>query len=73
MRPLFTILYDSGADVVLSGHNHHTSASLPSGRTETRDDANGIRYFVAGSGGASLYDFPRSEPNSEVRYKGLGY
>ena len=72
MRPLFTILYDSGADVVLSGHNHTYERFAPQRPDRTRDDANGIRYFVAGSGGASLYDFVRTEPNSEVRHKGWG-
>ena len=72
MRPLFTILYDNGADVVLSGHNHTYERFAPQRPDRTRDDANGIRYFVAGSGGASLYDFVRTEPNSEVRYRGWG-
>jgi chitodextrinase len=72
MRPLFTILYDSGADVVLSGHNHQYERFAPQRPDKTRDDAKGIRYFVAGGGGASLYDFPRTEPNSEVRHKGYG-
>jgi PKD repeat protein len=72
MRPLFTILYDNGADLVLSGHNHQYERFAPQRPDQSRDDANGIRYFVAGSGGAGLYDFPRSEPNSEVRFKGFG-
>jgi hypothetical protein len=72
MRPLFSILYDSGVDVVLSGHNHQYERFAPQRPDRSRDDAHGIRYFVAGSGGASLYDFPRSEPNSEVRHKGFG-
>jgi PKD repeat protein len=72
MRPLFSILYDSGVDVVLSGHNHQYERFAPQRPDQSRDDAHGIRYFVVGSGGAALYEFPRSEPNSEVRYKGFG-
>ena len=72
MRPLFTILYDNGADVVLSGHNHQYERFAPQRPDQTRDEASGIRYFVAGGGGAGLYDFPRTEPNSEVRYQGWG-
>jgi PKD repeat protein len=72
MRPLFTILYDNGADVVLSGHNHQYERFAPQRPDQTRDEAKGIRYFVAGGGGAGLYDFPRTEPNSEVRHQGWG-
>jgi hypothetical protein len=72
MRPLFTILYDAGAEIVLSGHNHQYERFAPQKADGTRDDANGIREFVVGSGGAGLYDFATTKPNSQARYKGFG-
>jgi PKD repeat protein len=72
MVPLFTILYDAGAEIVLSGHNHQYERFAPQRVDGTRDDARGIREFVAGSGGAGLYDFGTAQPNSEARYKGFG-
>jgi PKD repeat protein len=72
MIPLFTILYDAGAEIVLSGHNHQYERFAPQQADATRNDARGIREFVAGSGGAGLYDFGTAKPNSQARYKGFG-
>jgi phage baseplate assembly protein gpV len=72
MASLFGILYDAGAEIVLSGHNHQYERYAPQKATGTRDDARGIREFVAGSGGAELYDFGPATSNSEARYKGFG-
>ncbi len=71
-RDLFTILNDAGAEIVLSGHNHHYERFAPM-RPDGTADPRGIREFVVGSGGsASLYDFGPAQPNSEVRFKGWG-
>ena len=54
MKPLFTILYNAGADVVVAGHNHlyeRFYAQNPAGQP---DWARGIRTFVVGTGGAPL-------------------
>ena len=72
MRPLFTILYDAGADVVLSGHNHQYERFALQRPDGTLDDSRGIREFVAGTGGGGLYSFATPQPNSEVRYQGYG-
>jgi PKD repeat protein len=72
MTSLFTILYDAGAEIVLSGHNHQYERFAPQRVDGTRDDARGVREFVTGSGGAGLYDFGTAKPNSQVRYKGFG-
>jgi hypothetical protein len=72
MRLLFTILYDGGADIVLSGHNHQYERFAPQRPDGTPDAVAGVRYFVAGTGGAGLYDFAAAQPSSEVRYKGFG-
>lgn len=72
MRPLFTLLYDAGADIVLSAHNHQYERFAPQRPDGTRDDSRGIREFVAGTGGSGLYSFTTPQPNSQIRYKGFG-
>lgn len=72
MQPLFAILYDAGAEILLSGHNHQYERFGPQRPDGTPDEISGIREFVVGSGGAPLYDFSTPEPNSEVRHKGHG-
>lgn len=72
MRPLFTILYNAGADIVLSGHNHQYERFAPQRPDGALDDSRGIREFVAGTGGAGLYAFTTPQPNSQVRYQGYG-
>ena len=60
-------LYEAGADVVLNGHDHtyqRFALQNPSGQA---DPNRGIREFVVGTGGAGLYPFPTTQPNTEVR------
>jgi hypothetical protein len=67
VQPFWQALYDYGADVVLSGHDHlyeRFALQNPSGQA---DPNRGIREFVVGTGGAGLYSFPTIEANSEVR------
>jgi Calcineurin-like phosphoesterase len=59
-------LYAAGADVVLNGHVHNYerfARQNPNGQA----DANGIREFVVGTGGASLYTSGTPIANSEVQ------
>ncbi len=73
MRPMYKILYDAGADVVLSGHNHQYERFAPQTPDGRADAARGITEFVVGTGGSgTLYDFRSTKPNSKVRYKGYG-
>lgn len=72
MEPLFGILYQAGADVLLSGHNHHYERFAPQQVDKTPDEGRGIRAFVVGTGGAGLYGFGTPQPNSLVRYQGWG-
>jgi hypothetical protein len=72
MREFWRILYDAGADVVLSAHDHvyeRFAAQDPDG---TPDRERGIREFVAGTGGAPSYAFVDVKPNSEVRMSANG-
>jgi len=72
VRPLFEALYQAGAEVVLTGHNHHYERYAPqdaNGNFKSR----GTRQFVVGTGGAQLEGFVTIQPNSQVRYvKGWG-
>jgi 3',5'-cyclic AMP phosphodiesterase CpdA len=65
-------LYEAGADVVLSGHDHvyeRFAPQTPAGEAAPR---RGVRAFVVGTGGASLYGFRKAEPNSLVRVARYG-
>jgi hypothetical protein len=65
--PLWNDLYAAGADVVVNGHNHQYERFARQNPQGGADPANGIREFVAGTGGAGLYSFGTIQPNSEVR------
>jgi hypothetical protein len=66
-QPLWQALYDLGADVVISGHEHQYERFAPQKPDSTPDATNGIREFVVGTGGAALYPFGPVRANSEVR------
>jgi hypothetical protein len=72
MRPLFTILYNAGAEIVLNGHNHQYERFAPQTPTGTSDPSKGIVQFVAGTGGNGLYAFRSPMRNSQSRYRGYG-
>jgi len=67
MRPTWETLYDAGADVVLSAHEHHYERFVLQDPAGNLDLKRGIRQFVVGTGGASHYGFGRPLPTSEVR------
>ena len=67
-QPIWQALYDFGADLVLNGHDHDYERFAPQTPTGARDDANGIREIIAGTGGNSLYGWPGNPiANSELR------
>jgi Big-like domain-containing protein/calcineurin-like phosphoesterase family protein len=59
-------LYAYGADIVLNGHDHDYERFSPQTPNGLADATNGIREFVAGTGGAYLYQLGTLKPNSEV-------
>jgi acid phosphatase type 7 len=67
MRPAWEMLYQAGADVVLAGHEHNYERFAPQDPNGRRDAQRGIRQFVVGTGGKSLYEFGRPLRTSEVR------
>jgi acid phosphatase type 7 len=72
MRDLWQVLYEFGADIVLNAHEHMYERFAPQDPDGRLDTARGIRQFVAGTGGAFLYQPVRLHSNSEVRISSFG-
>jgi calcineurin-like phosphoesterase family protein len=66
-KPLFQALYDHGADLVLTGHDHNYERFAPQDPNGALDLTRGLRQFVVGTGGKSHYAQITPVPNSEVR------
>jgi hypothetical protein len=64
---LWQTLYESGVDVVVNGNEHMYERFAPMDPTGALDLAQGIREFIAGTGGASHYRIGEIQPNSQVR------
>lgn len=64
---LWQTLYERGADVVLSGHDHDYERFAPLDPAGAVDPARGLREFVVGTGGRSHYGTGTPQPGSEVR------
>jgi acid phosphatase type 7 len=63
---LWEILYAAGVDVVLNGHDHNYQRFAPQDPGGKADPDDGIRQFVVGTGGRSLYGIPHPIANTEV-------
>jgi hypothetical protein len=68
MRSIWQALYDAGADIVLTAHEHNYERFALQDATGATDLERGIRQFVIGTGGKSLYRFGEPLPASEVRH-----
>jgi hypothetical protein len=63
------LLYQAGADLILTGHAHVYERFAPQNPTGALDLAYGIRQITAGTGGYSLYTFDSTPAaNSQVRF-----
>jgi calcineurin-like phosphoesterase family protein len=51
-------LYNAGADLVLNGHQHSYARFAPQNASGNVDTATGIRQFIVGTGGDSLFSLP---------------
>ncbi len=72
MRPVFRALYEAGADVVLTGHDHIYEVFNPQNADGQLDNARGIRQFVVGTGGTrELTNVTTRAPNSAVVRTGM--
>jgi hypothetical protein len=65
--PFWEALYDAGADLVLSGHDHNYQRFAPQDPSGAADPRRGIRQFVVGTGGAELYSVGPELPTTEVQ------
>ena len=66
MRPIFKLLDNNGADLVLAGHDHGYERFARINSTGA-PDPNGMREFVVGTGGGSHYRMQTAQPGSQVR------
>jgi hypothetical protein len=65
---MWNAVYDAGGDVVLTAHEHSYERFAPQNKSGERDDAQGVRDFVVGTGGANHGAFMVAAPStSEVR------
>jgi acid phosphatase type 7 len=60
-------LYQAGAEIILSAHDHSYERFAPQTPKAIADPKSGLRQFVVGTGGRSLYPFLKVQPNSQVR------
>lgn len=72
MQSIWAELAAKKVDIVLQGHEHQYERFAPMQSDGSADASNGIRSFVVGTGGAALYDFGATKPNSEARVKNFG-
>lgn len=72
MQSVWADLAAKKVDIVLQSHEHHYERFAPMQSDGAADASNGIRSFVVGTGGAALYDFGATKPNSEARIKDFG-
>jgi hypothetical protein len=65
-QPLWQALYEAGAEIVVVGHDHNYQRFAPQTPSGQADPSRGIRQFVAGMGGAGLYQFSTPIANTEA-------
>jgi len=66
MQQIWQDLYAAGAEIVVSGHEHNYERFAPQNDKGSYDAARGIREFVVGTGGATLYDKQAPIANSQA-------
>ena len=67
VAPFWNALHPAAVDVVVNGHDHDYERFAPQDPDGTEDTLNGIRQFVAGTGGTALRPFDDTVANSERR------
>jgi hypothetical protein len=71
VKPLWQILYDNGAEVILNGHDHRYERLARIDPNDNRDLTYGMRPLIAGTGGDPGGGTPdTNEPNSEIKIFG---
>jgi hypothetical protein len=72
MRDMWALLEENHAEVILTGHDHLYERFARQTANGVADPVNGIRQFIAGTGGAELSNFVRITANSEERIMKFG-
>ncbi len=72
MRDMWQLLWENNADVVVSGHDHFYERFGPQDAAYQSDRERGLRQFIAGTGGATLYHATGRFPNSETIVEAYG-
>ncbi|MCL4560170.1 MAG: DNRLRE domain-containing protein [Chloroflexi bacterium] len=67
MQTFWQDLYNAGAELVLSGHDHDYERFAPMNASGSVDNAKGVRQIVVGTGGGNLRAFGAVQANSQVR------
>jgi hypothetical protein len=71
-KPIWDLLYNAGAEVVLNGQQHNYERFAPMTPAGAVDPGRGIRQFSVGTGGESVDEFEVIHQNSETRAKVFG-
>jgi hypothetical protein len=71
-RPIWDLLYNAGAELVLNGQQHNYERFAPMTSAGAVDSTRGIRQFSVGTGGESVDNFTVIHPNSEVHSATFG-
>ena len=69
MLPALNAIYAAGADLLLTGHEHFYERLAPMTPTGAVDRARGIREFIAGMGGKSVFGLTDPHPRQRVRHE----
>ncbi|MEX2151981.1 MAG: metallophosphoesterase [Gemmatimonadaceae bacterium] len=64
---VFPVLDAAGVHVAIAAHDHIYERFAPMRANGVRDDRRGIRQFVVGTGGNTLYGIRNVQPNSQIR------
>ena len=72
MRDIWQLLMARGADVVVNGHDHLYERFAPQDEDYRLDADRGLRQFIVGTGGATLYRPITRAPNSEIVLTNFG-
>jgi hypothetical protein len=68
---VWNLLMSHGADIVLAGHNHNYERFIKQDGNGNADQ-NGMIQFTVGTGGAGLYSFSGTDPNSAFKVSQYG-
>src|SRR3954447_7464030 len=66
VQPLFQDLYDAGAALLITGHDHIYQRFAPSAPDQSIDRTRGLRHVILGTGGRDLSGLGPPIPNSQA-------